>query len=132
MKKEWKGALIGGLIGLIIPIIFFLVNIITCSNNSCGDYFYAIQPLILICIITFIIGLCFGFVLAQEKKLIKFMSIVLFLSYVIVLFLKTINYYSLTTLEQRGQLGTFLIISLIILLIINLFFLILIKLIHKK
>ena len=120
MKKGLKGTLIGGIIGLVLPILVFLVSLLTCTGTKCFDLSYVLQPLILISIMTLIIGLCVGFLSTQKVKLFKVITWMVLGIFILILIIQSILYFTLPTLEQRGQFGIFLIISLAVMLIINL------------
>ncbi len=117
--EKIRGVLIGGIIGLAIPILIFLLSLFTCTGNNCLDLSYALQPLILISAMTLIIGLCVGFLSTQKAKPLKMTSWIVLALFVLVLIVQSILYFTLPSLEQRGQFGSFLIISLAILLAVN-------------
>ena len=115
MKKEVKGALIGGIIGFVIPWIYLIFGITT----GVPDIAFALQPILIISIITLILGLLLGAILSLKNKKIKFSTIIIFLIPWAYFLYKYLIYLTLPRIEQRGIGSLFinvLLVSLIVLL----------------
>jgi len=102
LRKVWKGALIGGVIGILLPILIFMFLLLTCQGSTCGDYGFALQSIFFISLLTFLIGLSLGYIVTSKKRLVILFSLLGFIIPWIYFFYKYLYYINLPRIEQRG------------------------------
>ena len=116
MKSKWKGALIGGVVGFLIPWSLLIWGVI----KGTPEIGFALQPIIIISIVSLPIGILIGYILGSRKKWITCFGLSGFFIPWVYFFYRYLDYINLPRIEQRGISLLFfnvLLISLIFLVI---------------
>ena len=111
---KFKGWMLGGLIGFLVPWLIFFYLYLTCSGSSCGDIGFALQPIFVISIILSLIGILFVLTFFKKNKITKIFVLLGLLIPWSFFILKWLEYTKLPSIEQRGQIGFLLFLVLII------------------
>ncbi|MBU0761115.1 MAG: hypothetical protein KJ858_05485, partial [Nanoarchaeota archaeon] len=64
MKKKWKGALVGGIVGFVAPWLLFIFAV----AKGAPEIGFALQPVIILSLLMLMTGILIGYVIGSGKK----------------------------------------------------------------
>ena len=113
MKKKvirLSTLLISGIIGFLLPWLYLVFLFLSCEGSTCGDIGFALQPILLVSLLTCLIGLMLGFLIQYNAWVTLVLAIIPWVFYLFYV----LYYYSLPSIQRRGQLGLILFCALLI------------------